>query len=89
MVLSDGMLVACACMYIYLCAIIFPAIESNEECTEEGEVFEYQEKEDQGLANQGKPSKLDAYLNPIYILCMFHNGLLKCMILYCYSPYNS
>jgi hypothetical protein len=36
--------------------IIFPAIESNEECAEEGEVFEYQEEEDQGLANQGKPS---------------------------------
>jgi hypothetical protein len=40
----------------------FPAIESNEECTEEGEVFEYQEEEDQGLANQGKPSIIDAYL---------------------------
>jgi hypothetical protein len=50
------MLVTCACMYIYLCVTIFPAIESNEECTEEGEVFEYQEEEDQGLANQGKPS---------------------------------
>jgi hypothetical protein len=57
-VLIDGMLVACACMYIYLCVIIFLAIESNEECTEEGEVFEYQEEEDQGLANQGKPSNL-------------------------------
>jgi hypothetical protein len=52
------MLVACACMYIYLCVIIFPAIDSNEECTEEGEVFEYQEEEDQGLASQGKPSNL-------------------------------
>jgi hypothetical protein len=39
-----------------LCAFIFLAIESNEECAEEGEVFEYQEEEDQGLANQGKPS---------------------------------
>jgi hypothetical protein len=29
-------------MHVYsLCAIIFPAIESNEECTKEGEVFEY------------------------------------------------
>jgi hypothetical protein len=46
-------------MHVYsLCAIIFLAIESNEECTEEGEVFEYQEEEDQGQANQGKPSKL-------------------------------
>jgi hypothetical protein len=38
-------------------------IESNDiECTEEGEVFEYQGEEDQGQANQGKPSILDAYL---------------------------
>jgi hypothetical protein len=36
----------------------------------EGEVFEYQEEEDQRLANQGKPSKLDAYLNPIHVLCI-------------------
>jgi hypothetical protein len=49
------------CAYLYV--IIFPAIESNEECAEEGEVFEYQEEEDQGLANQGKPSILDTYLN--------------------------
>jgi hypothetical protein len=69
-----------------LCAIIFPAIESNEECVEEGEVFEYQEEEDQGLANQGKPSILDAYLNPIHLLWMFHQGLSNCMFLYCYSP---
>jgi hypothetical protein len=48
------------CAYLYV--IIFPAIESNEECAEEGEVFEYQEEEDQGLANQDKPSILDAYL---------------------------
>jgi hypothetical protein len=46
-------------MHVYsLCAIIFPAIESNEECTEEGEVFEYQEEEDRGQATQGKPSNL-------------------------------
>jgi hypothetical protein len=46
-------------MHAYsLCVIIFSAIESNEECTEEGEVFEYQEEEDQGQATQGKPSNL-------------------------------
>jgi hypothetical protein len=33
-----------------LCAFIFPVIESNEECVEEGEVFEYQEEEDEGQA---------------------------------------
>jgi hypothetical protein len=41
-----------------LCAFIFPAIESNEECTEEGGIFVYQEEEDQGQATQGKPSNL-------------------------------
>jgi hypothetical protein len=46
-------------MHVYsLCVIIFPAIESNEKCTKEGEVFEYQEEEDQGQATQGKPSNL-------------------------------
>jgi hypothetical protein len=68
-----------------LCAIIFLAIEFDEECAEEGVVFEYQEEEDQGLANQGKPSILDAYLNPIRLLCRLHKGLLNCMFLYCYS----
>jgi hypothetical protein len=73
-------------MHVYLlCAIIFPAIESNEECTEEGEVFEYQEEEDQGQATQGKPSKLVAYLNPIHMFCRLHKVLLKCMFLYCYD----
>jgi hypothetical protein len=38
------------------------ALDLNDtECTEEGEIFEYQE-EAQGQANQGKPSILDAYL---------------------------
>jgi hypothetical protein len=45
-----------------LCAFIFLAIESNEECAEEGEFFEYQEEEDQGQAEKGKPSILDTYL---------------------------
>jgi hypothetical protein len=44
-VLSDEMLVTCACMCIYLCVVICPALESNEECTEEGEVFGYQEED--------------------------------------------
>jgi hypothetical protein len=51
---------------IFICALLFfPAIESNEECTEEGEVFEFQEEEDQGQANQGKPSNL------MHILILF------------------
>jgi hypothetical protein len=39
---------------MYACVLIvcyyFRAIESNNECEEEGEVFEYQEEEDQGQA---------------------------------------
>jgi hypothetical protein len=69
----------CVCVCIYLFAIIFPAIESNGECTEEGEVFEYQEEEDQGQATQVKPSKLVAYLNPIHWFCRLHKCLLNCM----------
>jgi hypothetical protein len=55
-ILSDGMLVTGVCMCAYLYVIVFPAIESNEECAEEGEVFEYQEEEGQGQATQGKLS---------------------------------
>jgi hypothetical protein len=41
-------------------------IDSNKnECTEEGEIFEYQQEEDQGQAKKGKPSKLVAYLIPV------------------------
>jgi hypothetical protein len=71
-----------------MCAFIFPAIESNEGCTEEGEIFEYQEEEDQGQANQGKPSTC-AYLNPIMSLCIaLLLSLLLCIIfVYCYVPY--
>jgi hypothetical protein len=47
------------CMHEYLLCVIvvvFLAIESNDNCAEEGEVLEYQEEGDQGQANQGKPS---------------------------------
>jgi ferredoxin len=39
---------ACAwCMLVcLLCVITFPAIESNDECAEEDEVYEYQDEED-------------------------------------------
>jgi hypothetical protein len=58
MVWSAELFVTCVCLYIYLCVVIFPTIESNEECTEEGEVYEYQDEEDRGQASQGKPSNL-------------------------------
>jgi hypothetical protein len=44
-----------ACMLI-VCLVVFPAIDSNDECAEQGEVFEYQEEGDQEKATQGKPS---------------------------------
>jgi hypothetical protein len=52
------MLVTCVCLCIYLCIVIFPTIEANEECTKEGEVYEYQYEEDQGQAIQVKLSNL-------------------------------
>jgi hypothetical protein len=59
-----------ACLLI-VCYLFLPVIESNDtECTEEGEVYEYQEEEDQGLANQGKPSILDTYLILTYLACL-------------------
>jgi hypothetical protein len=72
-----------------LCAFIFPAIDANDECAEEGEVFGYQEEGDQGQANQGKPSILVAYLNPNKSLCivLLLPPLLCIVFLYCYSPY--
>jgi hypothetical protein len=83
-VILHGLCVVYVCMCAYCVLFIFLAIESNEECAEEGEVFDYQEEEDQGLANQGKPSILDAYLNPTHLLCRLHKFLLNCMFLYCY-----
>jgi hypothetical protein len=57
-------------MHVYLlCVFIFLAIESNDECAEEGEVFEYQEEEDQGQAIKAS-HLLVAYLNPIIAQCI-------------------
>jgi hypothetical protein len=72
-------------MYV---SFLFPAIESNDDCAEEGEVFEYQEEGDQGQANQGKPSTC-AYMNPIMSLCIaLLLSLLLCIaFVYCYVPY--
>jgi hypothetical protein len=74
-----------ACLFV--CYLFLPAIESNDtECTEEGEVYEYQEEEDQVLANQGKPSILDAYLILFtYFACFIKVYQIK-SFLYCYNP---
>jgi hypothetical protein len=45
-VILHGLCVVYVCMCAYCVLSIFPAIESNEECAEEGDVFEYQEEED-------------------------------------------
>jgi hypothetical protein len=41
---------------LIVCVVVFPVVESNDDCAEEGEVFEYQEEGDQGQANQDKQS---------------------------------
>jgi hypothetical protein len=74
------------CMYV---SFLFPAIESNDDCAEEGEVFEYQEEGDQGQANQGKPSTC-AYLNPIMSLCIvLLLSLLLCIVFVLLCPLYS
>jgi hypothetical protein len=74
------------CMYF---PFLFPAIESNEDCAEEGEVFEYQEEGDQGQANQGKPS-ICAYLNTIMSLCIvLLLSLLLCIVFVLLCPLYS
>jgi hypothetical protein len=61
------MCVNLVCLHAYVCYCL-SALDSNDpECTEEGEIFEYQEEEDLGQANQGKPSKLVAYLIVVFL----------------------
>jgi hypothetical protein len=69
---------------LYACVLIvcyyFPVIESSDnECAEEGEVYEYQEEEDQGQATQGKPSTLLHISILILILAYFYYWLSKCI----------
>jgi hypothetical protein len=76
-------------MHVYLlCVFIFPAIDSNDECAEEGEIFEYQEEGDQGQAIKAS-HLLVAYLNPNISLCIaLPLFLLLCIVfVYCYVPY--
>jgi hypothetical protein len=47
-----------------LCAFIFPAIDSKDECADEGEMSGCQEEEDQGQAIKAS-HLLVAYLNPV------------------------
>jgi hypothetical protein len=74
---------------MYACLLFvsysLPTIESNNvECTKEGDVFEYQEEEDQGHANQGKPSILDAYLILFTYLACFFKVYENACFYYCY-----
>jgi hypothetical protein len=61
-------------MLIVCVFVSFPAIESNDDCAEEGEVFEFQEEGDQGQANQGKPST--CCISESYHGTMHHSTLL-------------
>jgi hypothetical protein len=67
---------------LIVCVVIFPAIESNDDCAEEGEVFEYQEEGDQGQANQGKPSTCCIPEPYYYIMHGFTSVFLICIVLY-------
>jgi hypothetical protein len=62
------------CMYV---SFLFSAIESNDDCAEEGDVFEYQEEGDQGQENQGKPST--CYISESY------HGTMHYSTLHCFS----
>jgi hypothetical protein len=63
------------CMHVcLLCAFIFPAIESNDECAEEGGIFEYQEEGDQGQA-----IKASHLLVHIWILLCHYALLYSCL----------
>jgi hypothetical protein len=73
--------------WVYV-SFLFPAIESNDDCVGEGEVFEYQKEGDQGQANQGKPSTCcisESYMSLCIALLLF--PLLCIVFLYCYFPY--
>jgi hypothetical protein len=68
-----------------VCFVSFPAIESNDDCADEGEVFEYQEEGDQGQANQGRTSTCcisESYHGTMHYSTLL---LLLCIVfLYCY-----
>jgi hypothetical protein len=63
-------------------SFLFPTIESNDDCAEEGEVFEYQEEGDQGQANQGKPSIY--CISESYQVTM-HCSTLALITMHCFS----
>jgi hypothetical protein len=72
----------CLHAYILLC---LPALDSNDaECTKDGEVFEYR-GEDQGQADQGKPSELVASLILVFthawFITVYENALFFMLLL--------
>jgi hypothetical protein len=74
-------------MLAYLYHYYLPALDLNDtECTVEGEVFEYQEEEDQGQADQSKLSKLVASLILVLLITWFIT-VYKNACLYCYYLY--
>jgi hypothetical protein len=66
------------------CYYLSAVDSNNNECTKEGEVFEYQEEEDQGQANQGKPSNLVAYLILVLLIACLINVYENACFEYCY-----
>jgi hypothetical protein len=82
--------VSCVCLFAYH-LLFLPAIKSNDtECTEESEVYEYQEEEDQGQVNQGQPSIRDAYLILItHFVCFLKVYKSAYFHVYCYSSHSN
>jgi hypothetical protein len=79
-----GMIHVCMNAYCVWAVVSFPAIESNDDCAEEGEVFEYQGEGDQGQANQGKPST--CCISESYKVTM-HCSTLAFLTMHCFSLY--
>jgi hypothetical protein len=66
------MCVNLVCLHAYVCYCLSVLDSNDPMCTEEGEIFEYQEDEDQVHANQGNPSKLVAFL---FLVLLFYDLL--------------
>jgi hypothetical protein len=68
-------------MYAYCVLLLFPAIESNDECAEEGGSLNIKKKE-----IRDKPTKashlLVAYLNPNNTLCIVLLQFFLCIVFY-------
>jgi hypothetical protein len=76
------MLVSCVCLHAYYLLFLLSALDSNDtESIEEGKVYGYQ-GEDQGQADQGKPSIY--CISESYQVTM-HCSTLALITMHCFS----